>query len=756
MDHDSSRIRPDDLSNRETGRESPGLVPQTGKIGKDEDCPVCHKLSLPSQKGDPFQGPFKLIETTVLEWSKVARQNRCLICPRAWKAFESFPPPEGWPPKNEKVQVKFRAPAKNCMLFGFVRHEGESHEDFNDAYTITSQAVADQEHTIEIYRSIPESHISFKEEGGQVWRSVSRDASSDEAVQVILNWFGKCWHNHESCKINIEMLLPDRVVYIADERTDQVYLEDGLSRKEWYIALSYCWGSGPTGIRTTKASMLDHKDQGLPIDDLPPTIRDTVRLAQKLGIQYLWIDRLCIVQDDLEDWAVQASKMCDVYANAVLCISADNAQGVWEGLFQPKAYAEEPEKDEVTHDGWVLRPAQEHEGLFSYENEKDFPTARRAWTFQEREMSRRMLRFTPKELIWQCNSLLQCELHEFASRSLTYQEDRLPALSGLATGFQRILEKKGNAQDKYLAGLWKNDFAQQLCWLPPTKAESDAWQRNNTFANPMPSVPEGDQLLAAIDAERRKPPNWDERRPETYVAPTWSWASINGPLGYFRCHPPRPFLSKIDLLTARIEPLESSHIYGRLKPGSGAITVQGHVSSHLKLKIFRLVFGPKDQDNDSHQNTMKTIFLLSDGCGSCIEIEPDDPVEIARADSQDLQALKCLLVGSVECPIEENTAVQNFDGPDQFAKVNENNNQRDESAPDNSEALGLEPELSSIFDPQVEDMNVFSFFLLLAPVSNQSGLFERLGCFQAGMNPHRVAVMRKIFMQSQKETVTIL
>ncbi|KAI9688006.1 MAG: hypothetical protein M1820_010332 [Bogoriella megaspora] len=788
MDPKSSERGLDDLPIRQTGSESSKTGARKGNSGENEDCPVCHQLDLPIQKGDVFHEPSKLIETNVIEWSKVARLDKCWICPVVWKALETFPPPEGWPPQKDKIRVRYRHPAQNCMTFSFLRHDIETREDLDGRYTMTRKAVADEEHTIELYKDMPKAHIGFKDKKAQIWRSIDRDASSDETIELIWNWLGRCFHYHDFCDKETEKTLPDRVLYVADGQTDHIYLRDGLGRKGYYVTLSYCWGPGPTGVQTTKGNILDHKDQGILIDELPPTLRDAVRLAQKLSVQYLWIDRLCIVQDDHKDWAVQAGKMCDIYANALLCISADNAQNVWAGLFQPKSYAEELERDLLTFNGWTFGPVRKHTAALSSEQGKFFPTLRRAWILQEHEVSRRLLRFTPNELIWHCNSLMQCEcrresskssktllrraedilpefvydiwrriVREYSTRSLTYQEDRFPALSGLASGFARVLANKGHAQDEYLAGLWKNDFAYQLCWLPAIKAEIDAWQRNNTYADPMPSVPQDTkELFNMLDAESRRPANWNKRRPDTYVAPTWSWASISGPLAYFQCHPRSPFLSQIELLTVQVNPLESSNIYGKLKTDSNAITVQGHVSSNLRLKIFRATFSPKDQDHDSGKSMMQTIFLLNDGHGTCIEIEPDDPIEVAKARSNYTQALKCLLVGSIHCPRKGQIVVQPFDGPDKLTRVNTNNAQREYNSPGSSEVPEIEPALSSIFNLRDENANISSFYLLLAPVPNLPGSFERIACFHAGFDLNRVAVMKNLFMQSRRETVTIL
>jgi hypothetical protein len=87
-----------------------------------------------------------------------------------------------------------------------------------------------------------------------------------------------------------------------------------------YASLSHCWG-GILETETTKGNMRSHME-GIFIRDLPKCFREAVQLCQKLKIRYLWIDALCIIQDDPVDWDREASRMDAVYENAELVISA--------------------------------------------------------------------------------------------------------------------------------------------------------------------------------------------------------------------------------------------------------------------------------------------------------------------------------------------------------------------------------------------------------------------------------------------------
>jgi hypothetical protein len=78
-----------------------------------------------------------------------------------------------------------------------------------------------------------------------------------------------------------------------------------------YIALSYCWGTAQH-FTTTSANLARMKER-IHWDELPQTIKDAVTITRALGIQYLWVDALCIIQDSQEDWEAESKKMADVY-----------------------------------------------------------------------------------------------------------------------------------------------------------------------------------------------------------------------------------------------------------------------------------------------------------------------------------------------------------------------------------------------------------------------------------------------------------
>ena len=99
-----------------------------------------------------------------------------------------------------------------------------------------------------------------------------------------------------------------------------IKLVEGKGKRGWYLELSHCWGL-QQHITTTKTSPAQHSI-GIPQKDLPKTSQDAVDLDRSLEVQYLWIDSLCIVQDDQTEWEVESANMANIYSRAFLVLSA--------------------------------------------------------------------------------------------------------------------------------------------------------------------------------------------------------------------------------------------------------------------------------------------------------------------------------------------------------------------------------------------------------------------------------------------------
>ncbi|KPM42686.1 hypothetical protein AK830_g3835 [Neonectria ditissima] len=352
-----------------------------------------------------------------------------------------------------------------------------------------------------------------------------------EILERVRTWTSSC-DKHERCSQH-SRLLPSRIIDVGTlgSGNSVKLVEPATSEQDnppegKYIALSYCWGTGSKPYVTTQAT-LDEKRKGIDMASLPTTFLDAITLSRTLGIQYLWIDSLCICQDHISDWERESSKMAAIYANAYLTIAASGANSSEGGLFfsrEPPATIHIPRHSAGSSCGTLLATAEpldkEVIKYYHVDMQKE-PLTQRAWGFQERVLSRRVLHFAKNQLYYEClegtvaeNGLkLPNRFHHasevgedgharsarpvatgsdltewygmlwaYGPRKLSVRSDKLPALTGIAKIFQERLE------DEYLAGLWKKSIHEGLCWQP-------------------------------LNCHKE----FDE-----YRAPSWSWASVDG------------------------------------------------------------------------------------------------------------------------------------------------------------------------------------------------------------------------------------
>lgn len=341
-------------------------------------------------------------------------------------------------------------------------------------------------------------------------KPVLHSFNGSEAYRTIKSWLHQCTHDHASCTSSLmEKPLPTRLVDVGSA-TQEPFLVHTQGLSGQYMALSYCWGMDQAVKLTTK--LVDLPSVVFALNTLPPTLKDAVLICRQLGIRYLWIDALCIVQDSLnnDDWIREAGRMDSTYGNSFLTIAASAAHDTNSGILNVPQLSSldicalpcvDQSKSPMTL--WAQ--------YCPYDVDDLQPLAQRAWAFQEYMLSPRVLSYHKDQLAWECNSsklyssgpistlsqrlarssrTWQDIVQKYTGRKLTFLSDRLDALAGYA----KMMQSKSRDEDRYLAGLWFRGLSQQLLW----------------FSTARPPVP----------------------RPSVYRAPTWSWASIDGPIQY--------------------------------------------------------------------------------------------------------------------------------------------------------------------------------------------------------------------------------
>jgi hypothetical protein len=346
-----------------------------------------------------------------------------------------------------------------------------------------------------------------------------------------------------------EFQLPTRLIDIQTDTLRLVLsvdLEDPNNCR--YVALSHCWGDPrKTQVPKTFGATLErHQKEG--ITELTKTFEDAVKVTREIDVRYLWIDSLCIIQDEPEDFKKECSRMSLIYARAYCVLSALDAEDGSRGLFIPRnpspfmrtrRWRRLMRIAEGRTSMWgrrlesIFRRSRPQPSQISLDHEQwnsmlQGPLSTRGWAFQEHQLALRIIHFTAIRILWECRCCvagedfpsqrhrafvggtaddpfyLHSDIHTtwrlfdgkherhakiiegvrygsrrttrrrndvytrwlraaelYPSRNLTYEIDKLPAVSGLAAAVAAVVPK-----DVYLAGIWKNDLIRGLLWIP--------------------------------------------------------------------------------------------------------------------------------------------------------------------------------------------------------------------------------------------------------------------------------------------------
>ncbi|KAA8612762.1 HET domain containing protein pin-c1 [Pyrenophora tritici-repentis] len=337
---------------------------------------------------------------------------------------------------------------------------------------------------------------------------------------TIRAWLTECQTHHLACRKNEKPEAPVAARILAiQENTPGNFLirlvttESIDLRSEPHLVLSHVWGGIEIKCKTTSARISQYQDIGIDFDTLPKTFQDAVQITAAIGFRYLWIDSLCIIQDDDEDWQRESAKMAAIFHTGTITLSATSAKNGTEGC----GLAMKP--------GRTMRFSHPHSrGLDFIAREttetiasaatildnhlRNAPVSTRAWILQEQKLSRRILHAMDSQLVWVCSMITESEdsivykqenkapkitsqahldsrvpcsyqsgnensslpdiyesgyhwwkcVEDYSTRSLTYPADRYAALAGIVQFHQ---ERTG---DSPVVGLWKQNLAIHLGW----------------------------------------------------------------------------------------------------------------------------------------------------------------------------------------------------------------------------------------------------------------------------------------------------
>lgn len=382
---------------------------------------------------------------------------------------------------------------------------------------------------------------------------------------MIKEWLSKCTDTHGRCSTQPHgERLPRRLLDVDPDSRIQALLKDSenfqhltveaepnvrlcstnsLSPSTQFLTLSHRWDTLNSARLTNENLTLLPK--GIPKRLLlrreAKTFQDAIQVTRCLGYRYLWIDALCINQDDDSEKATEIGRMGQIYASGVAKISATGAAQAADGLFFERSLMlvnpcrkriRQPSKSTETFVDLVAYGFNDWDDHINFE-----PLNQRAWVYQERMLAPRIIHFARERIFWECLTLSASEcshdgrldiklafpkseiaidshlptidndrlsgeeawsniVYHYSPLSLTLRRDRLPAISALAS---RVCLLRAMESKDYLAGHWRIDFPRNLVWYVVRGTRPLCFDHSN----------------------------------QDYVAPSWSWASIEGGVRLF-------------------------------------------------------------------------------------------------------------------------------------------------------------------------------------------------------------------------------
>lgn len=424
--------------------------------------------------------------------------------------------------------------------------------------------------------------------------------SDPDVLFLAKRWLDLCQHDHRSCENTNADFYPKRLLDLRNGEPSLVET-GGRTLHNPYATLSHCWGQAD--FLTLMEENLNDLVDGVPLEKLPKSFQDAIEICKWLEIRYLWIDSLCIIQNKRkddgnwkehtetvadQDWKEHARSMADIYRNCLLNISIDRASNPHQG-----AFAERPpgvldpcsviigfrqEKD--LQPRWYEKIWRHLKGtrqksfrndyfakfqLFGPLDCLDFinqmPLSRRAWVFQERFMSPRVLHFGTDRIFWECRALCRQEapgwenqkiapsewffertdpenLHNVWRNMVSYynalnltkpEKDKLVAFASVAQEFEKQMD------DNYVVGLFQSELPYSLLWFV---------------------IPDKHNFTRSEGQ-----------------APSWSWACLNGNESLRLPYESSGAISKI--LDIEVKYLDEKNKYGGVS--SGKLRIKGRM-----------------------------------------------------------------------------------------------------------------------------------------------------------------------------------
>ncbi|PKS08436.1 hypothetical protein jhhlp_005147 [Lomentospora prolificans] len=539
--------------------------------------------------------------------------------------------------------------------------------------------------------------------------------NTQEPYEVITLAINECIRDHPDCRPPSGQVLPARLVEVPslDGSPVKVVTTPATSDIE-YTALSHCWGKYPL------LKLLKHHGSGdveFEWAELPQSFKDACKVTRYLNQKYVWIDSLCIIQDDPGDWRREAAKMGSIYEGSYVTIAAADAAGSVDGFLHPRYEANNFTVDDSNgnlvrfvardydlkmhnfrffHYGdtpdheWLMRPVDMDQ---KYVN----PILLRGWCFQERLMAKRILHFKRYEFLLECNMGVRCEcsgmikvrhgtIKSHLNVMLKHTLNSFDLIKAAKVheslfehiGMRRSIEPASPNADERFMQMWeaiieiysRTAFTYEEDVLPALGALARFFQTKMpgwTYLAGLwkEALPRGlmwtmknTRGLDARKARRTKPEASQSQggmAASAPVAPSFTWAALAGRVRYRTAEYARKL--EVEVVAAGVDAV-GNEVYGDV--GTGFVVLRGRVVAFRFPRYFPQDFG---NNRGSGDQALGGSIAIHDGWedGYCSHSEQE--VQICK----DIMADTWELTSKVESGMETMGRVAGFDTSEEHA-----------------------------------------------------------------------------------------
>lgn len=410
--------------------------------------------------------------------------------------------------------------------------------------------------------------------------TVSASTGNKNSIKLAKSWIENCRNTHaQYCSAGAaagsEQFLPKRLLYVGDAMSSALHLVEtraiGLDLENIkYLALSYCRGDDISVRETLTLDKEEEWKTQIPTRSLPLTFLHAVHLTRQLGLSYVWIDLLCILQDgvDRAEWRTESISVGSVYAHAYCTISVCGSSNADGGCFhkRTRSFQEFPCYLRFSRSkGLMIKATADSFDKDSFSKEVDKSVlSQEAWALQARLLSPRILHFGSRFIYFECNTHVASETvpqgkpYRTVARGLYNTLFRKHDNSGVLLD-TNVFPSVYNPVDGYRAfsNLLRSDYSTklnenaQICANQYWAQLLEIYTRANMHQS-------SDRSIAILGLAQRIAASgnglwylhglWSHHfildllwyiepgrasRPEPQRAPTWSWQSVDG---IFRCH----------------------------------------------------------------------------------------------------------------------------------------------------------------------------------------------------------------------------